>query len=250
MLAVYFPNERVVTPELFASAGLAGMEEGASQFPILAHGPDGGAGLLCSWADPRNGWQITGFRESQAWQLLPGGAAWIGWEKDKPIEAEGLKRRQTLAGGEVELNAGGRWIIPHARKLPAILGVNGPRVLATYRGYWDRCVRAMEDWFYLDGGTLSWRAPFREVFAFGCEALAINYRVTPAVVDALELLTTENAFAVVDQACQAFMIAETIERLQKKSGPPATPNLSPGGTDSIESTFRPSSIGGSSAGDA
>ena len=200
-LLYYIPGQQDSRPEAIAEAGLSHVIGPDS--PLFARlgtqrGPDGGSGLLVR---PGSSDTIGLDRQAESceWQKAPGDRRWwIGVAGEtRPAE---LARKERIAGHEVELGDGRRWLVPVARtfgvgsRLPQqlVLGPDGEtwegrplERFAAVSAKAERVERAI-------GGTLREdEEPFvlmAEGAAIAADALALNYRVGPAEVSALGLL--------------------------------------------------------------
>lgn len=251
---VYIPGAEGADPAQLDRVGLEGLQRGCAQltedriddtpqaFPILNDGPDGGAGVIFSWLDPRapdKNPRAGHFADSQTWtpappdpvRKLPAKRYWLGIETARPPRPDDLARRHQLHGLEILL-AGDEdlpreqrqgWRIPSALTLPAryVLdpetGEECQEVKSPYRDLWDR-----SRWFwdvaenYVRHDIPFDRKQLREYIA--C-FLSQNYRVNLPLCYALKLfdgVTEWNAaLATVD-----FSRLQDIEaEVQKKSSP-------------------------------
>lgn len=130
----------------------------------------------------------------QIWKRAQTGEAirWIGWDREAPPAPETLRRDQQVDGYFVPDPAGRRWVVPIVRgkdkpygNLPTDFQWSGswePKaVLKTrFEKLWGDSA-AIWDHIYTEGKT----EPLPRVAEFVARALAVNYRVGPAELDAL-----------------------------------------------------------------
>jgi hypothetical protein len=168
-------------------------------------GPDGGQGRIAYWNDQRTSGAPKPpcvEREKQVWYPLPkrgelpAGRAWFGWWKDDPIVPADLLRKRPLPGTDVEL---GRysWNVPTARNLPRVFSFDaeGARTWSyekeAHVRYFDeawRLVAKMGQTFR--EGSFSYELD--ELLTFVEQALAINYRVSLELLDAMKAIREES----------------------------------------------------------
>lgn len=226
MSLVLYQRERQTMNEAVARAlGFGHLLGGGLAQVVMLQGPDGGQGV--AWA-PSSGDFLLRELEQATWRKHPEvEGAWIGRTpaRDEPQQ---LARAQQLPGHPVELG-GATWTVPVARHpggaplLPRRLERRGGEwvageVAAQHRALWEAAVGLWEQ--LRENEAL----PYAELAEAACLALAANYRLGPAEVEALELLTTETAMAVF----QALVDWPAIEALAGKAQP-AGPSGSPGG---------------------
>src|SRR4051812_6749532 len=94
-------------------------------------------------------------------------------------------------GGDVELDDGNAWHFPTARLLPHRLGLGAPKIKDRYKPFFDQAQKIIDEWLCEKDGNYLWSITNEQGFAFACQALAINYRLTPAIADLLGLVSSE-----------------------------------------------------------
>jgi len=107
------PNVGTVTAKKLEEVGLAGIFKGVSfSQRHTTKGPGGGeCTLICIGDDAKS---LFFKPDEQKWQQSLNEKYRLGfYEKDKPIE-ENLQRKKQLAGHEVELGDGAKWLMPIA----------------------------------------------------------------------------------------------------------------------------------------
>lgn len=168
-------------------------------------------------------------KKTQEWHRAPvlvegydGPGYWVGFERDAPPGPEELARQKQLAGHWVELADGKRWLAPVARlpigeegvpALPRVVKLGADRaktmtVVASHRWLWDEACAFWDEWAAVCDEAAPQREEFTWVarstegrivtridscFDLACRALAVNYRLGPAEVSVLGLVTSENA---------------------------------------------------------
>ena len=142
--------------------------------------------------------------EEQMWQQSLNEKYYIGIiNNEKPTE-ETLRRKKQLAGHEVELGDGGKYLITVARiitggsALPQslILGKNGEvltEALPQYAQFSAKVEKLWED-FQIEN---KWKEgeikiSVKERMIFAAEALTWNYHISLDEINLLKLITTEN----------------------------------------------------------
>ncbi len=250
-MLLYFPGVRGASDDHLRAAGLADLvtktpggpdEPGPEWTEVLGRGPDGGRGMVCCWrtGDPALDPSPFGVAlDRQTWKPVPSNAAkglaagryWIGVESGRPVAPLALQRKGRYPGTPVKLLDGQEWIIPRAQAMPHRHGLNA-------NGEHERRAVAAFEWFVAEAQRYS-QIIFAELHAlqvlrpsqsdlaggvqitltaawdYCCRVLALNYRLTPEMIDALELI---------DDAAMRSIICATIElpaigevRDQKKS---------------------------------
>ena len=155
--------------------------------------------------------------QNQIWRKRAKGAYWVGWEKASPPCPESLVRPKQLAGELVTLSDGRQWLIPTARQLPCILGIddegnNESRLKPRYAEFYAQAEKALKEWCFGDGGM-----PFFEGRDLCVRALALNYRINLDVADALNLIGTDNLWDVVAAITSFRQIVAALTESQKKT---------------------------------
>lgn len=189
---IFIPGKQGTDPQHLADVGLPGLAAGA--LFLATRGPDDQSGLLISW--PGDGPPKTGYdAERQTWRpAVPQGAwpaarYWIGFWNESPPRPEELAVTYQQAGSDVELGDGQRWLIPHARELPAEMKLadDGTWRFAPQRQFHELWIAALRwrDWFQnaKPGDTYE----YADMAEFVLQALQVNYRMTREVVDHLKL---------------------------------------------------------------
>lgn len=222
--SIFIPGKRGANPQHLKDCGLDSLlVDGAPVMAdVLQHGPDGGEGVLCTWDDPldpdKN--QSPGVNlQRQTWKKSPEGNYWIGWETERPVRPTDIQRKKIYQGCEVVLHDGNSWLVPTARQLPHILGIGEPRIDKKYKPFFDKARANLDSWLRLtETNEAQWYiTPKHAGFLFCCEALALNYRITPAIADCLEIVSTDEMFAVIEAITDGWWLPHAIEQLQKKT---------------------------------
>lgn len=188
---------------------------------ILNNGPDGRSGILFGWG--ALGKMTAYLPASQEWIRctpcgdLPGGRAWIGWDKDAPPSPETLARKKQLAGEHLLLADGREWLIPVAQHLPKLMklsqetgqvtSVVAPQYKAFLQDAWNTLAKFMER----DGEVY---IDYQVGFSAAVRVLAMNYRICRDLADALGILGDNELWTIPSTACEC---AAMLDLLQKKS---------------------------------
>jgi hypothetical protein len=185
-----------------------------------ANGPDGSNGLLVAAGEGKGVGKAVHTHE---WRKAPGERDWwIGVAGETPPQA--LARKEQIAGHEVELGDGRRWIVPVARtfglgtRLPQrlVLGPDGE----TWEGEpLERYAKISAKAERIERACLGDLGDDEEpVHVMGegatvaVEALALNYRIGPVEASALGLLTEPVVFRVL----WAFIDGPTLDAVVKE----------------------------------
>ena len=209
---LYLPERRGASDDHLEAVGATSLKgTGASYADVLENGPDGGWGLHVSW-DSRQ----IGLDERWAWSPappvagLPKGRFWIGIHPEDPVTPSDLKRPEQYVSHDVQLGDSNTWAIPVAQRLPHTNGLDpetGKFVRQhspQYRSFCDRSMRVAVDMLSAFGGLemieklggtdeqVDIGFPLDEAWSYCCEALSMNYRITPEVVNVLKLFDDES----------------------------------------------------------
>lgn len=199
---IYIPGVVGADPQHLVAVGLESLTLRAQFLEVLT-GPDKRSGMLAGWMGGRTR-QIAYRPDQQTWTPavafdgMPAGRYWIGFWNDSPPTPEDLQRDYAYPGAKVRLGDERQWLLPRAYELPAemIRADDGTWKYETQRKFhafrlesldWHRRLMDAEE-----GESIRW-APVAE---FVERALAINYRITPEVVNQLRLFTTSEAGTV------------------------------------------------------
>ena len=229
VLLYFIPELRGVRPEDIDQAGLRyAFQSGTPWDQVhIAEGPGGSEGcVLRAGGRGRLGY----FPDRQRWVVGPGAEWWVGIEGVASPEA--LERREIIDGHLVRLGDGNDWRIPVARSfirgsaLPhaLVLGPDGEVVTEALPEYaaLSAAVERIERAFL---GQLGEGDPeeidIKDGFRIAASALALNYRVGPAEVSFLRLLTTSNIRAVLEALVDVPTICEVAREMAGKAEAPA-----------------------------
>jgi len=180
-----------------------------------AGGP-GGQGVLLA----RQGVALEYKAAEQIWKQI-GERTWLGIPKDpaaRPWPEELQRRDSVCEGRQLVLGDGRAWTIPIIRfangdtALPRVVcydkGEAYLDVRACYRPLFQLAEKIVLNVLTGQGAEF----PGSVLMALGAGALGVNYRVSPAEVGLLELLTTEN----VPEIARIALDSETWERVLKE----------------------------------
>lgn len=183
-----------------------------TQRPVTGRGPDGGSGcILCdqSVAD------IAGYYpERQEWQQI-NDQLWMGWERDRKPNPEGLRRAKQIRGEVINIS-GQDWVVPVARRFTFETGVPTwvdqlPKKMVYQGGawqfaqtsekyqrlweigakYWDQITQIVE------GGEAK-PLTIIEAAEMASEVLSFNYRVWHHEISAMAVLDGDTIRAILD----------------------------------------------------
>ena len=204
-------NVKMVGPSQLEEAGLSGifnkteiwihtLPTGVSQRYSTA-GPGGECILFAADIDVK----LLHYKPNeQMWKKSINGKFYVGLYKNFPPTEQNLRRKKQMAGHEVELAGGEKWLVPVARiitggsALPQslILGKNGEvftEALPKYAQFSSKVEKLWED-FQCENNWKQGRPKLSitERMEFAIEALGWNYKVGPNEVNLLKLITTDN----------------------------------------------------------
>lgn len=244
--SVYFPGARGANPAHFDRVGLHGIADNAQFADVLDRGPDGGGGVLATWqrGDAATD-AVLGNHAGLEWREakpdeargLAKGRCWFGFDRARRLTPADLERpaSQRINGHWRKLADGQQWMIPAAPCLPHTMGLHpetgrfAARVDATFAAFAARAnsyavemFRALDsvqqlrdvrpDMLEHEGVSVT----IEDAWQHACEALAINYRLTPEVIDALDLLDKK---AMLNVIMATFDYQDVVECVTLKKKP-------------------------------
>lgn len=253
--SIFIPGAVGANNAHFSRVGLDGLVDADSTEWSEAIGAipfdSGAAGSLATWrpfGDPARDAALT-FTEGQVWtpakadedRGLEAKRFWIGVDPDRPPRPEDLARKDQLPGEWTVLHDNQPWKIPVASRLPHVHGLNGAgkfarQVSEEYREFYDRAEQYMVEIFreldledalrgVMPAEELEEKIndnlvpiPLEDGWEFSNIALALNYKLTPEIVDVLQLLDDTAMTAIIGAAINMVPILET--RDQKKTDSP------------------------------
>jgi hypothetical protein len=224
----YVVGRKTMTLKALDAQGLGYIAaEAGPEWAATAQGPDGAAGVIFSLPG-RMGAALSPSAVGECrWEKYPGREdVWLGWNPKAPPAPIDLVRSTVVPGHPVKLSDGNEWLVPVARRLagrtelPCSVAWDGKtwkqgQVLERYRELWEEACRLWDEITGAKAATIR----LETSLDFAARALAVNYRLGPAEISALQLFDTESegrmVLAVVDWP--AF------EELEKKvpGSPPA-----------------------------
>lgn len=203
-------NVKTVTARQLEDAGLAGIFGKVEISQRYSTAGPGGECVLFASADIDVKLLHFSIRspkdkpDEQTWKKGINGKYHIGFYNGSPPTERILQRKKQLAGHEVELADGNKWLVPVARiitgksALPQslILGKNGEvftEALPKYTQFSSKVEKLWEDFSSeIEGEKKQPKLTFKEQLQLAVEALAFNYRVGMDEVNILKLFTTQN----------------------------------------------------------
>lgn len=209
-------------PKLVERFELEPLERDGALSWLASKGPGDVEGLLGGWLaiDPQLA-SVVYQPARQTWQKCPGRELWIGTENARPVKPQDLERSVCRGGREVLLADGNRWLIPVARWLPHDLGIDEFRqpTRVPKREYADFCRQAelVLESLLANSDPETGRIKCEVDWDFVCATLAMNYLVTPDVVNALRLFDDRSGIEAMATVCDFQAIAEVVIERQKKT---------------------------------
>jgi hypothetical protein len=213
-------------PDVVRQFGLETLEADGALSWLASRGPGDAEGLLGGWLDVDPSKSIMAYQPvRQTWQQCPGFDLWIGTENEKPVRPEDLQRAKCQPGNWVQMADGNHWLIPVAKWLPHLHGLN------EFRQPCQRPKPQFVEFCQMAEGVLdsllttSTDGKIRcEVdWDFVCDALAMNYRLIPDAVSLLGLVDDRSgiqAMAVVS-GMQAIVEVEIQKKTAESADIPA-----------------------------
>jgi len=150
---------------------------------------------------------------------LPAKRYWVGVHKTEPPKADELKRHSLVQPNIPVSCSGGEWLIPVARNLPKVFGLDPEsggltmEVVGKHRDYWRRS-ESMFEFLFGQGAT---SMPYEDLWDFSLLALSQNYRITPEIVSHLGICTSDTFTSIIRAACDVEAIIREVNESQKKT---------------------------------
>ncbi len=207
---LFLPNTKGADPAQLARVGLASLHaDRGPEFAECFDGPEG-CGNLAFWSV--KGVSPVLQAKEYDWTPAPADKAlglpqkrfWLGVPKGQKVTPDACQREAKRPGYWILAADGQQWEIPAAAKLPHKHGLNEQgefaRIVADqYRDYWSKSEKFAIQFFEaldrLDILAGQMQMPEEKVeftlsdtWDFCCQALAINYRLDPAIVSMLGLI--------------------------------------------------------------
>ena len=197
------------------------------KFRQIGKGPEGQAGVLFMVTENT---KLLHYKpDEQTWDKSRNGKYWIGfYNKDKPTELI-LRRPRQLAGHDVELQDGSKWLIPIARiitgvsTLPQSLFIDSQdeittRPLQQYTAFTDRVDELWDD-FRAEIDPKSGKEPnlsTADRMHLAAEALSWNYHVSLNEINMLGLITTQNLIEIMSAIIDVTTLIEEAKHSAKQ----------------------------------
>lgn len=184
--------KRSDTEGLIKELGLEKIERGGSalMWSQVMEGPGGQAGLIGGWM--QNSLQPAYKPNVQKWCKAPGGKFWVGTWDEWPVQPDDLLRNDTAGRAyPIKLEDGNDWMIPVARWLPHRWGMDdsGKCCRVPAPGYAEFCLEAEKLYQrFVEAAQIDGPMLIETEWDYVCDALAMNYRIAPAIVSVLGLV--------------------------------------------------------------
>lgn len=185
-------------------------------------GPGGQAGMLGFWLDDRCAGHRAFEPEKQTWVAVPVSEGtpqyYVGTHNDQPLEPGDIIRLKPAERSVmVELEDGQKWGVPVAKWLPHRwkLDAEGQVSRQPAAPFADFCSKAADIVQQIMGFDAEKNLEIAFEMAYVCQALAINYRLAPPIISALDLLGDKSSPAVM-MATIEFPEIQDVE-LEKKN---------------------------------
>lgn len=218
---IYIPGQPPRNDETLEALGLGPLLDADSVCAMWSDlpgaTPDGERGVLVQFDAPRRPASSSprGLNlEMQQWKQasrqgeLEKGRYWLGWDREHRPGPQDLRRGHTVSGEMLTLLDGQNWDVAVQYFVPTRLGIDietGEQVRVPqgeYVPFVERCraleAQLFEQWSDLTAEDLADRTvSLPDGLRFATEALAINYRLVPDLVDGLELLSDREVGEIV-----------------------------------------------------
>lgn len=209
---LHFPGRRG-SNQLLQELGLAALLADCGPDWWDGPGPEGQHGSICGWGLGLDGGPLMS--TAREWQPLPGNAecgrkhgdVWLGLEVARPLLPRDIARRETTPGYDLLLADKRIWHCPAAANLPHQHRLNPAgeyeRTIAQrHQAMWERSQSYAGQFFRAIDALEAMKAKgipdppavdftCEESFAYCCQCLALNYRLTPEIVSLLGLIDDE-----------------------------------------------------------
>jgi len=228
------------TPEnMLKSVGID-YKENVEQVPLSADfSPAGTKGRLFTW-DTLKGNKLAYQPEQQTWKPaiadkdLKADRYWIGFWDNSPPTPKQLVKHETYPGKLVQLKDGNSWLVPAARFCPHQYlydddGQMAEVICDEFREFWEMSARFVQELLNFDEQSVP--QPTAEWAGHAADALMINYRITPEVINHLNLLNNQNVVECVGATVCKHEILEELAAQKKSELPPEEPYTPPGSKD-------------------
>jgi len=218
------PGTGLASESKIKKAGLEGLfgPESPSQRPITT-GPGGKSCILVSTIKPK---QLLFKPGEQNWAESLSGKYQVGFYVNEPPGPGDLARPTQLAGHEVELGDGNKWLVPVCRIIPGgstlpktlLLGKDGEVMTEDLPKYAEFSAMVERLWADFLGETgkdekdYQSEMPVTERMQLAIKALGWNYRVTADEVNALKLITTQHLYQVLNAIIDLPTLVEVIKK--------------------------------------
>jgi hypothetical protein len=228
---LHFPNENNAAPALLERHGLQSLAENCSY--SVDRGEGGRQGVMLSWFGIDD---MPGPTVQRTWTQLPGKECWMGVEIGRPVTPKDLARKAQTPGYVLPLADGKQWHCPALRNVSHVHKLNGlgqyeRTVAPEYTDLWDMSQEYAGQFFQAvdmldaakrNGINSPTHVDFtcEESFAFCCQCLALNYRVTPEIVSVLGLIDDDAMRNIIKSAIDLPVLLDFSE---KKKAPSSSP---------------------------
>jgi len=188
----------------------------------IGEGPSGRPGMLGAWMrlDGDGSSCGTFSAAQQTWIPWPARAGlstppnlWLGIELARPIRPQDVARREQHPGEDVVLADGQVWRIPIARGLPHLWTPNGRVPKPPYAAFCAEVNR----FYQMAMGCSEEVTGFTVEFAFICQTLALNYRLTPDLIGLLGLVDDSTATAIVETTMELGYIRQVAKEKKNEA---------------------------------
>lgn len=167
------------------------------QFTTTVAGPSGERGhywYVDNPDDPASLPRTTYDASTQTWRRVGDAQLWVGWNNDQPPTPASLARSTQFDGPKARLADGNYWQIPNGMRLPYTFGRDDhgeviKRRRADIQNIYDRTVWAFGECRELAAADIAITEDNAGKLGDYCGwLLSLNYRITPAMIWALDLL--------------------------------------------------------------
>jgi len=194
--------------------GLNHLTDASLSLNPISGGPDSRSGMLMSICHAKY------LPDEQTWTQC--GKFWLGYETLKKPSTADLSKPEKIQGYTVMLEDGFEVVVPLVRRIPQgtalpetlVIGIDGALITEPLPKYAALSEGAEKIFQTLVMGDNS--MSFSDLWNIVCQALAINYRVSPYELSALKVITTINIVNLAEALVDVPAISEAIKAESQK----------------------------------
>lgn len=199
--------DHIAGAELAETDGPTGTIDDDAGNTVLESGP----GVLCTWRRPGEGGVKFAFEPPrQTWrpavagsETIPAGRYWAGIYDDSPPTPDDLVRPYSTRGHRVTMADRRPWLVPAPAELPRDMALqdDGSWRFEPQRQFAAFVADAFEWLKIYATADETTEIELGDAARFVCQALAINYRITPEIASMIGLFSTDTITPAMWSAC-------------------------------------------------